>query len=56
MSGIDLSQYLEMKSSISRVSKSKLPGNEIFVPSMPTVASLKEDVSQLLETGKLSMG
>ena len=23
---------------------------------MPTVASLKEDVSQLLETGKLSMG
>ena len=56
MSGIDLSQYSELKSSISRVSKSKLPGNEISVPSMPTVASLKEDVSQLLETGKLSMG
>ena len=39
-----------------RSSKAKLPGNEISVPAIPTVTSLKEDVSELLESGRLTMG
>ena len=55
-SGIDLSQYVQLKSSYSRSSKAKLPCNEISIPAIPTVTSLKEDVSELLESGRLTIG
>ena len=54
--GIDLSQYKQMKSSVVRSSKCKLPGNEISVPSMPTEASLKKDIQNLIDTGELNLG
>ena len=54
--GIDLSQYKQMKSSVVRSSKCKLPGNEISVPSMPTEASLKKDIQNLIDTGEFNLG
>ena len=45
-----------MKSSVVRSSKCKLPGNEISVPSMPTEASLKKDIQNLIDTGELNLG
>ena len=55
-SGIDVTTYLGSKSSNSRRSKSKLPGKEISIPSMPTIATLKQDINQLLVSGKLTIG
>ena len=54
--GIDLSQYKQMKSSVVRSSKCKLPVNEISVPSMPIEASLKKDIQNLIDTGEFNLG
>ena len=54
--GIDVALYVGSKSCSSRLSKSKLPGNEISIPCMPTIATLREDVNHLIDSGKLSMG
>ena len=55
-SGIDVENYQMSRTHFLRRSKAKLPGNEISVPSMPTVCSLKEDISELLDSGKLTLG
>ena len=56
-SGIDVTLYVgSSKSCSSRLSKSYLPGNEISIPSMPTIATLREDVNHLLDSGELTMG
>ena len=55
-SGIDVTTYLGSKSCNSRRSKCKLPGKEISIPSMPTIATLKQDINQLLVSGKLTIG
>ncbi len=55
-SGIDVSKYGKTKSCNVRSSKAKLPGKEISIPSMPTVALLKDDIKELLDSGKLTLG
>ena len=39
-----------------RRSKAKLPGNEISIPSLPTVHALKASINDFLEKGTLSLG
>ena len=53
-SGIDITKYEKENSCKLRSSKAKLPGNEISVPSMPTLTLLKDDIKDLLDSGKLS--
>ena len=56
-SGIDTTQYAQQaRSSIVRSSKAKLPGNEISVPAMPTVLSIKGDIKMLLDSGTITLG
>ena len=56
-SGIDLTKYEKATQSCNlRSSKAKLPGNEISVPSMPTLTLLKDDIKELLDSGKLTLG
>ncbi len=55
-SWIHVSKYGKTKSCNVRSSKAKLPGKEISIPSMPTVALLKDDIKELLDSGKLTLG
>ncbi len=41
---------------LKRHCKAKLPGKEIAMPSMPTPSSIREDIAQLVCTGKLQLG
>ncbi len=54
--GIDLTKYEQEKSFKLRSSKAKLPGNEISVPSMPTLNLLRDDIKVLFDSGKLTLG
>ena len=56
--GIDLTRFpiSTHASRYSRASKAKLPGNEISMPTMPTVACIKEDIKEMLMSGKLTLG
>ena len=39
-----------------RASKSKLSGNEISVPSLPTVSSIREDIKQMVLSDEITLG
>ena len=53
---IDLTQYVEKEHSKLRSVKSILPGNEVSVPSMPTVTHIKDDIAHLIDSGELCLG
>jgi hypothetical protein len=55
-SGIDMSRYNPTRKRHNRPSKAKLPGNEVSMPSMPTPIAIKDDISNLIVTGKLQLG
>lgn len=54
---IDLSPYIipEYAQHVRR-QKVKLPGNEISVPSLPTIKSLQGSIKHLIDTGVLNLG
>ncbi len=55
--GVDITKYKYEKENLCKLrsSKVKLPGNEISVPSMPTLNLLKDDIKELLNSGKLTL-
>ncbi len=54
--GIDITKYMYEKENLCKLrsSNAKLPGNEISVPSMPTINLLKDDIKELLSGFSLS--
>ena len=52
-----MNEYMYEKENLCklRTSKAKLPGNEISVPSMPSLNLLKDDIKELLDSSKLTL-
>jgi hypothetical protein len=51
--GVPLSRLDSKRRKSDRVSKKKLPGNEISIPSLPTLTAIREDISVMIEKGEL---
>ena len=54
--GVPASRLNSNRRKCCRLSKAKLPGNEISVPTIPTTAMIKADIYTLIETGELYLG
>ena len=54
--GVDLSQFSGGGKERRRTRKRKLNGQEISVPSNPTCKRIKEDISRMITSGKLTLG
>jgi len=54
--GVDLSQFCGGGKERTRARKRKLNGQEISVPSIPTCKRIKEDISKMMASGKLTLG